>query len=264
MTKEQTQALQTIDTSAIEAIVASTNHQAIAALPALQQAVALASGIAALKRLITKEVNEALFVPLAGSKLGFLTDKDKTGGYDGPTIRECIIEGLLYGLRPIGNEINIISGQMYPAKNGLQRLVSEYPGLTNLELIPGVPFVKDDRAVVPYLATWLLDGERMAIECKFDEATKLDTRIPVTVNRGMGPDAVLGKAERKMLAKILRRVSGSKWILEDGEAGETTGTAPGPAPLPPEQDGKRMRLGANGKGAPVETTAQERQPGEEG
>ena len=79
---------------------------------------------------------------------------------------------------------------------------------------------------------------------------------------GMGADAIIGKATRKMLKAIYDMVSGSTWTLQDGEveAIDTNGVAVGPTPPPaaPEQDGKRIKMGK--KPAP----AREREPGEEG
>lgn len=241
----------------IETVLAQHNAVAIRDYPPMQQALALASGIGHLKRLITKEVVEALLLPLQNSTLGFLTDNKD--GYDGPTVRECAIEAMLRGLRPVGNEFNIISGRMYAARAGLERLVGEFPGLTNLELIPGVPTMAGGGALVPFRATWLLNGVRQTMVLDVDAEAKTDTRIPVKVNSGMGADAIIGKATRKMCARILQRLTGSTWT--DGEVGEAMPLAlPESAPTitAPGEQGRRMKLGAK----PIETTA--REPGEEG
>jgi hypothetical protein len=231
-----------VDPVAIEEILTTSNVIAIQRLPAVQQAIVLASGLAQLREIITVDVTKRLFLPLCGTRLGFVTDLDrKEKAYPIEVIRDCVIDAMLHGLRPVGNEFNIISGNMYPAQAGLGRLVREYQGLTNLELIPGIPNVKEGRAAVPYLATWLLNGTRMTLECRYDEATKLDTRILVTVNNGMGPDAILGKAERKIYARILKRISGM-WVT-DGDDADVINTTAEPSPVvAPEHDGKRMGL----------------------
>ncbi len=91
----------------------------------------------------------------------------------------------------------------------------------------------------------------MILRCA-QEKDGTDMRIPVKVNGGMGADAILGKAERKMLFRIYQRVNGSSFGAVDGEVGDveainTTGeTAPSPAPEG-TPDGRRIKL--NGKKA---------------
>ena len=76
-----------------------------------------------LRNALTPEVVNAVFVPLANTKIGFLTDRDPAKGYSGPeysadVIRDAIIDGASIGLLPIGNQMNIIAGRMYPKKEG--------------------------------------------------------------------------------------------------------------------------------------------------
>jgi hypothetical protein len=246
-----------VPVGAIESVLEGKTTLAIKDLPPLQQALALAAGVHQLRNLISKEVTEALLLPLQNSPLGFLTDNK--GGYDGPTVRECAIEAMLRGLRVTGNEFNIISGRMYPARAGLERLVGEFPGLTDLELTPGVPHtIADKGALVPFQATWLLNGKSQSMSCEYNEATKRDSRIPVKVNSGMGPDAILGKATRKMCARILQRLTGSVWT--DGEVGEQAAPLSLPMTAPDHAtEGKRMSLGKASQ-TPAEP---QRQPGDD-
>jgi hypothetical protein len=234
---------------AIEAAINECGISSVAKLPAFMQAVRMAQGIRSLREALSDQFVQVALMPLQGTTLGFLTDKDKDGGYGLAVVRDCCIEAMLRGFNVVGNEFNIIAGRFYGAKAGLERKVAEFPGLKNLQLQPGVPAINADKgAVVPYSATWTFLGEPMSIHC---QQTKdgLDLRIPVKVNAGMGADAVIGKATRKMLHRIYTRLSGSTLGLSDGEVGEeailTTGEA-APSPVPEgTPEGKRIKLGGN-------------------
>jgi hypothetical protein len=150
---------------------------------------------------------------LMGTPLGFTTDRDKPGKnvekqpYTVEVVRDCLIECLLKGYRPVGGEMCIFSGRFYAAKPGNRRFVTEWPGLTNLRMQAGVPKTYEGGALVPYRASWTLNGVDDDLDCT--EHDGQDMRIPVRVNEGMIVDAILGKAEAKMYARILSRLSGS-------------------------------------------------------
>lgn len=227
---KQTQAL-AIDADAInqqiEEAVQCASVEILKDMPAVKQAVALAHGMNALQEALTDDVIRKIFMPLMGSALGFRTDRDSKPAnerYGIETVRRCVMEAILRGFRPVGNEFNIIGGNFYGTQEGYDRKVKEYPGLTDLALRPGAPFIKDGGALVPYRATWYLEGVEMEMVCDLvREGEKVvgDERIPVKVNAGMGPDAVHGKAKRKILARIYERVSGVKSY--DGDATELEG-----------------------------------------
>jgi hypothetical protein len=254
----------------IEATLKQCNTMALKEMPALKQAITLAHGLTALRRALTDEVVAAVFMPLQGSALGFVTDKDREGGYPLPVVRDVLLEAMIHGFQPVNNEINIIAGRFYGAKNGFARKLREFPGLTDLHVTPGVPQnVGDKGSLCPMSATWRVNGVpyEMVRDVSKNAATGevRDTRIPVRVNSGMGVDAVVGKATRKMLKAIYDLLTGSTLTVEDGEVGEaiptegvTVNPEPSPAPAPPEQDGRKIKLGGK--------TAEEspRQPGEEG
>lgn len=250
---------------AIEAAINECGISSVARLPAFMQAVRMAQGIRALREALSDQFVQMVLLPLQGTKLGFLTDKDKDGGYGLAVVRDCCIEAMLRGFNVVGNEFNIIAGQFYGAKAGFERQVAEFPGLANLQLQPGVPAMGGEKGgLVPYSATWTLKGEPMSIHCQVTKEG-LDLRIPVKVNAGMGADAVIGKATRKILYRIYQRINGSSYGMIDGEVGDdpilTTGEA-APSPVPEgTPEGKRIKLGGNksktnGAAAPaVSTTA---------
>lgn len=82
--------------------------------------------ITLLREALTEEVMEKVFMPLMNTKVGFRTDRDgkpdKNGRvkppYEVATVREAIIDAAIIGLLPTGNQFNIISGTMYPTKEG--------------------------------------------------------------------------------------------------------------------------------------------------
>jgi hypothetical protein len=176
---------------------------------------------------------------LMGTPLGFTTDRDRPGKndekhpYTVEVVRDCLIECLLRGYRPVNGEMCIFSGRFYAAKPGNKRCVTEWPGLTKLRMQPGVPKLYESGALVPYKASWRLNGVEDSLDCT--EHDGQDMRIPVRVNEGMIVDAILGKAEAKMYARILSRISGSPVdSAEDAEDGSTIEGTCTPSSEPPK------------------------------
>lgn len=135
---------------------------------------------------------------LQGSSLGFKTDKDQSGGYGDDQLVDCAIEAVMRGVRWTNNEFNIIAGKCYITVEGYWRKVTEFPGLTDLRLDPGVPQVINGRTVVPYQATWKLDGR----------ADTIARQLPVITRSGQTDDNTLGKAKRKILVAIYEVING--------------------------------------------------------
>lgn len=180
-------------------------------LSGFNKAFLMASGIAQLKELLTPEYM-APIMQLQGSKLGFRTDKDKTGGYSMDVVKDCIIEAVLNGLEVTGNQFNIIAGNCYPTKEGCGAKLNKFPGL-KYQIIAGLPRINDQNtsAAVDLKIKWTINAE------SFEETVPK----PIRVNNGMGLDAIIGKAERKGRAWLLGRVTGTEIIdaeVEDAEA----------------------------------------------
>lgn len=249
----------------IELALQECGISTISKLPAFLQAVKMAQGIRALREALTDEFVRSTLMPLQGTPLGFLTDKDreKDGspgpGYPVHVVRDCAIESMLRGFSVVGNEFNIIAGRFYGALNGFERKVQEFPGLTELDVRPGVPhFVGDKGALVPFTVSWRLNGKPQSLECqitKDGEGNVLDQRIPVKVNGGMGLDAILGKATRKAFYRVYKRLSGATFGLSDGEVGEDAIVTSGesvpaltPSPIPAgAAEGRRISVGTSKK-----------------
>ncbi len=201
----------------IAQITHECSHTEIEKLPAFDQAFTLADGFARLRELITGDVMKSI-ISLKNSKLGFKTDERSGSPYPIDTVRDCLIEAALMGLRPVGNEFNILAGNSYATREGLSRLVKEFPGLSDLrKAFQVVRFTKagtQDVAIVACKATWKIDGK--------DQTLPIDPyEIPVRMNAGMGLDAVIGKADRKLLMVIYRQLTGSETI-SDGDASEAS------------------------------------------
>lgn len=196
-----------------------------------REELAVAQAINDMRAALTPEVMAPLMA-LMNSDLGFRTDRDPMQGertgrrvdpYPVDVVRECFIEAKLRGFRSVGNEWNIISGRFYAAKNGLRRKVLEYPGLTDYREVLGLPRVAADKggATVHCRATWKRDGIADALEDDF----------PIRLNSYMGADAILGKAQRKLLARVYHRLGGI--MTPEGEASDEPEPAARQAPARP-------------------------------
>ena len=169
----------------------------------------LATGMCKLKELLTDEIMQPILY-LQNTALGFKTDKKE--GYPKEVVRDVTAEALLRGLRMVGNEVNIIASNFYAAKDGCKRLVIEWPGLTEFDHRMSFPRDEGGKAYVDFLATWKLNGTEQYLEKK--GATALSIRR----NAGMIDDAILGKAERKMYAAILSKLS--NFTMPEGDLGD--------------------------------------------
>jgi hypothetical protein len=180
----------------------------------LHRAALIASGIEKLRELLTPKLM-GVIMSLMNTELGFLTDRDPARArrdkpapppYDVETVKTATIAGLLRGFFPVDNEWNLISGKMMPVKNGYWRRLREYPGFSDLELIPSVPQVANGLTVVRVAARWKLHGERYQLRDSKGDPGRL---FFVKQDGGSTPDNTIGKAERKALRAIWLQVSGS-------------------------------------------------------
>lgn len=205
----------------MDSTLAEVEPAKIANLPRMRKALTVAKAMQTMRQLMQGEVMKDV-MQLQGTELGFRTDKDSEGGYSENDVRDSVIAALMKGAQVCGNEFNIISKRSYLTKEFFERAVGEFHGLTDLKLSEGVPAKAGDAgALVSYIATWNLHGNPDTIRCERTDTA--DTRIPVKVNSRMGTDAILGKAKRKLLAKVYARLTGSAvgdFINESAESGE--------------------------------------------
>jgi hypothetical protein len=269
ITPEKLQALEDLAAAHVN-VLAHPSKGAILG-PAFERAEALGT----MRRMLTDEIMQPIMA-LQGSRLGFRTDRDKEPdregkkGYPLAVVRDCMIEGILLGARPCGNEINIIAGNCYLTREFFTRVLREWPGLTDLVIEYAPPANGPYGAMVDCKATWKIDGKSDAMLCqKTDEG---DNRIVVRVNAGMGADAIFGKADRKLKAKIWQKLTGSESNV-DGDVDDPgfKPTATRTLELQPETGG-RTNSSPAASGSPAASKSAtsfapappEREPGDEG
>jgi hypothetical protein len=169
-----------------------------------EKAYLIASAVEELKGLLTADYMKPIMA-LQGNKLGFKTDKDPAG-YPVEVVKNCLIEAVLTGVQPFGNQFNIIAGNMYPTKEGFGYLLANMKGLY-YEIVPALPRINADKssAAITMKVKWTMDGN----------SKEQDLDIPVKMNNYMGTDAVIGKATRKARAWLYNTITGSE--IADGD-----------------------------------------------
>jgi len=175
-------------------------------LMGFERAYLVASAAGELKKLLTDEYMKPIMA-LQGNRLGFKTDKDKTGGYSLEIVKNCLIEAVLMGVQPCGNQFNIIADNCYLTKEGLGYLLKKIPSLSydiTFEL-PRVNAAKDGAAITA-IVDWTLNGVKKIKSLE----------IPVKMNSYMGTDAVIGKAQRKARKWLYDTITGSE--IPEGDA----------------------------------------------
>lgn len=197
--------------SDLRALVDEYGPAALEKIDHMGRAFRLADGVQKFRALVASAM--PLIKPLQGSALGFLTDRDKQGGYGPDVVAECATEALMRGLTLHGNQWNIIGGRCYITKEGMRVIVGNLPGLTDLNLSPSIPQFTGIGAVLDFRATWKLDGKPQ----------ELTRKVVVKAQAGQ-VDLAIGKATRKMLAAVYEKVTGSS--ISDGEIEEPTGQLP--------------------------------------
>lgn len=184
-----------------------------------EKAFTIAEAVGKLRELLTPEVMKPI-MNLQGNRLGFKTDKDVLqGGVKGPgypmeIVRDCLIEAVLFGLQPYGNQFNIIGGNMYATKEGCGALLAKIPGL-DYTIVAQLPRVKEESAAVVMEVEWTIGGV----------ISKKSLDIPIRVNKFMGTDAILGKATRKARKWLFDKLSGVE--LPEGDTQDADATIVG-------------------------------------
>jgi hypothetical protein len=168
-----------------------------------EKAYLIAQAVQELNNMLTPEYLKPIMA-LQGNKLGFKTDKDSSGGYPEAVVKNCLIEAVLMGVQPFGNQFNIIAGNCYITKEGFGYLLSNLSGLS-YEIIPQLPRIKDQSAAVLMNIRWSING--MVKERQVD--------FPIKANQYMGADGVIGKATRKARAWLFNTITGSE--ISDGD-----------------------------------------------
>lgn len=196
--------LQTTQTRPVDSVIQKLQDSVQSVIVAdqlqgFERAYLVATAAGELKRLLDDKYMKPI-MDLQGNRLGFKTDKDTTGGYPQETVKNCLIEAVLMGVQPCGNQFNIIASNCYLTKEGVGYLLKKLPGLS-YDLVPGLPRINADKtsAAVVMKLTWTIN-----------HITKeKDIEIPVKMNSMMGTDAVIGKATRKARKWLYDTITGS-------------------------------------------------------
>lgn len=175
-----------------------------------ERAYAIADSIGKLKELLTDEYMKPI-MQLQGNKLGFKTDKDKSGGYPMEVVRNCLIEAVLNGVQPYGNQFNIIAGNMYMTKEGCGYALNNFHGL-KYKLVCSLPRINADKtsSAVDVKIEWQIAGNNEAEIVPF----------PIKMDYYTSVDAIIGKATRKGRAWLLSTISGIE--VPEGDVTDTT------------------------------------------
>lgn len=257
-TKNTTTALVVYDEKKVQALdaVADEYAAALAGEPGkFKAAFITANAVAQLREMISPDMLRGI-MSLMNTRLGFLTDKNpnrpgKEGSpiYPENVVRDVVVEMALRGVPFVGNCFNIIAGNGYVTKEGLTFLLKNPRlAITDLRIDFGVPrsAANNGGALVPFQAAWKVKGV----------SQDMSGEIPVRVNDGMGADAILGKADRKVKARIYARVSGTE--LTDGDvdvdALPRAEVIP-PAAVKPDAMGDALRTAAGPKAPPPSAPA---------
>ena len=179
-----------------------------------------------LEAILTDEVMDMVFMPLMNKKIGFHTDRDpsrpdrRTGvtpkPYSREVVRTCIIDGAANGLLPTGNQWNIISGTMYPTKEGFTALLAKMKSTMGLiysfEFDPETTAKSSDPSYVaiPCRIPYRTNREDLKGWFKYIAMVKSNGETSTT-------DQLRGKAERKCKRAFYEFLTG----LDLGDADAT-------------------------------------------
>jgi hypothetical protein len=197
----------TVTDDIIAALDTAASNKALTVASQFRRAFAVAEAVYQLKALLTPEVMKPI-LNLQNTSLGFQTDR-REGGYPLDTVKECLIDAVLSGVSPVGNEFNIIAGRAYITKNGMLHKLSTVDGLS-YTMTPGIPKMAGEGGAAIIMAIdWTFNGK----------TNHKDLALAVRINKGMGADAIIGKATRKAAAWLYQTVTGQ--TVDEGDANES-------------------------------------------
>ena len=159
---------------------------------------------------------------LMNTGLGFKTDHNPNAEdaryrkpvYDDEIVKNCITQAIMHGLRIHGDEFNILGGNFYATKAGLERIVNRNPNLERRIRDKVKGFKKSQETEI-----WAVNYE---YDFKLKNQDEVKDEITVYVKGKQGNfeiplDAVLGKARRKLLKTIYNQMTFGFFSLEDAD-----------------------------------------------
>lgn len=205
--------------------------------------------VSKLRELLTDEIMTKVFMPLANTRIGFMTDKRPTRKdphpepYSIAIVRDAIIEAVSCGLQPTGNQFNIIAERMYPTKEGYTALLQKL-GVKYITNIGADTNRLEGYAEIPYKVDYAYNGEKHSI----------GGTATVKKDQYSSPDQLRGKAERRAKKSLYEYITG----CDLGDADETSSA--------PEDGGEaqvietKVPQNANTQHMPSEPANKEPQP----
>lgn len=184
--------------------------------------------VARLEAVLSDEVMEKVFMPLMNKKIGFLTDHDPNRPRNGVTpkpyspaiVRTAIIDAASMGLKPTGNQFNIIAERMYPTKEGYTALLKNYSMQHDLKYI----FMFDSSTQPQSTPEW--DYIPCIIQYQLNGETKKPFKYTASINKknGSNVDQMRGKAERKCKKAFYEYLTGNDLGDADADTVDVTYT----------------------------------------
>jgi len=178
----------------------------------LGSAIATATALQEIREMMLDKVIIGGIMKLQGTKLGFVTDKDKHDGYHPDVVVDVTIEAASRGARMIGNEVNIISGACYFTKNYFKRKLDEVLSPGNWRFNHGVPKINRD-------SKGLTTGSEVSTVITWSDSKGSQKEIvtfPIKADKFSSLDQILGKADRKCGKWLLENITGERF--DDGDA----------------------------------------------
>lgn len=212
--------------------------------------------VSLLRKALTTEVMETVFMPLMNTKIGFLTDRNGRPNsrgevkplYSLEVVRDAVIDAVAIGLLPTGNQFNIIAERMYPTKEGYTSLLRKL----GVKYFIDVSYDKSQTqgfAEIPCKITYQYNGEKNGFS------------IVATVKKDnySSPDQLRGKAERRAKKALYEYITGCDFgdadedssRIVDAEAEEINEQA---------NTGATIGVGAQQEAAPQPQQAQQPAP----
>jgi hypothetical protein len=178
-----------------------------AATDNIEADIKVASAIVQMEKALKHPSVMGVIKSLAGNRVGFLTDKDSKGGYDDDTLANCCLEAMLKGLSLRGQEWNIIGGRCYVTKAGAWTVMLSYPGVTDVEVVPGKLRNVEGEHYITMLCTWKYGGVEDSIEREF----------PIKAPPSPSYELFVGKGTRKILVAAVEKITGKRGFIGEGE-----------------------------------------------
>lgn len=176
----------------------------------MAKSLAISNGYMQLRQCLEIPEVKQLVLGFAGTPIGFVTDKDKKGGYGQEVVLNCVLEALTNGATVHGNEFNIIAGRCYFAQNFFARMLREWCFLhscqrsINSKGIPSVIGKKGNQDIYEV---------KMTIAWKMPAMAERATQVNIYALIGMSTDQVIGKAMKRASQWLYNELSNNNFSV---------------------------------------------------